>query len=65
MIFIHPVHEEHTLHRAFDVPVEIHKLTHPGEFHKAITDHVKSGNAKITQTCADEINSTFASRLKK
>jgi hypothetical protein len=56
---------EHTLHRVSDVPAEIHNLTHPDEFQKAITDHVNSGNAKITQTNADELHSAFTSRLEK
>jgi hypothetical protein len=63
--FISPAQEKHTLHRVFDVPSEIYSLTHPVEFHKAITDHVKSGKAKITQTNADELHAALASRLKK
>jgi len=62
---IGPTQEEHTLHRVSDVPAEIHNLTHPVEFHNAITDYVKSGNAKITQTNTDELRAAFTSHLKK
>jgi hypothetical protein len=54
--FILPANAEHTVHRVFDVPAEIHQLAHPVEFHKAITEHVKSGKARIAQTTADELH---------
>jgi hypothetical protein len=67
-IFISPTQPQHTLHRVSDVPAEIHDLAHPDEFHRAITDHVKSNHAKITQTNAEELNAPFyralASRAK-
>jgi NAD-dependent SIR2 family protein deacetylase len=63
--FINPAREEHTLHRVSDVPAEIHNLANPAAFHKAITDHVKSGKTKITQTNVDELHAAFASRSKK
>jgi hypothetical protein len=62
--FIRPANEGHTLHKVFDVPAEIHELVDPVEFRNAITNHVKSGNAKITQTNADELYAAFSSRLK-
>ncbi len=67
-VFISPAHPQHTLHRVSDVPAEIHALAHPDEFHKAITDHVKSKHAKATQTSVEELNAPFhralASRKK-
>ena len=66
--FISPAHPQHTLHRVSDVPAEIHAVVHPDEFHKAITDHVKSKHAKVTQTSVEELNAPFrrvlASRKK-
>jgi hypothetical protein len=62
--YILPAKAEHTIHRVFDVPAEIHQLTHPVEFHKAITEHVRSGNAKIAQTNADELHAAILSRSK-
>ncbi|MGH7121778.1 MAG: hypothetical protein ACREFP_22765, partial [Acetobacteraceae bacterium] len=57
--------EGDTVHRVSDVPPEIHNLAHPDEFHKAITDLLRSGTAKIAQTNAAELHAVFASRLKK
>jgi hypothetical protein len=62
--FILPAKAEHTIHRVFDVPAEIHQLADPVEFHKAMTGHVKSGNAKIAQTSADELHAAAFSRSK-
>jgi hypothetical protein len=61
-IFISPAQPQHTLHRVSDVPVEIWAIAHPDQFHKAITDHVKSGYAKLTQTNAEELHAAFAVR---
>lgn len=65
MTYITPAQEGHTLHRVSGVPAEIHNLTNPAEFQKAIASHIKSGSAKITQTSARELDAAFASRLKK
>jgi hypothetical protein len=62
--FISPAQPHHTLHRVSDVPAEICDIAHPDQFHKAITDHVKSGNAKLTQTNAEQLHAAFAPRLK-
>ena len=62
--FITPAHEDHTLHRVLEVPSEIHSLTDSSEFHKAITHHVKLGNAKITQVNTEELRANFHSRPK-
>jgi hypothetical protein len=63
--YVTPAQEGHTLHRVSEVPAEIHNLTNPAEFQKAIADHVKSVNVKLTQTSAYELDAAFASRLKK
>jgi hypothetical protein len=63
--FISPAHESHTLHRVHDVPEEIHNLTHPDDFHKAITKHVESGDVKINKTSADELHAALAAKLNK
>lgn len=65
MTYIAPAQKEHTLHRINDVPAEIHDLANPMEFQKAITDHVKSAGAKVTQTNVQELEASFASRLSK
>jgi hypothetical protein len=62
-IFISPAQSQHTLHRLSDVPAEIHNIAHPEEFHKAITDHVKSGKAKVTQISAEELNAPYYKAL--
>jgi hypothetical protein len=62
--FILPAKAEHTIHRVLDVPAEIHQLTDPVAFHKAMTEHVKSGKAKIAQTSADELHAAAFSRSK-
>ena len=62
--FILPAKDEHTIHRVLDVPAKIHQLADPVEFHKAMTEHVKSGNAKIAQTSADEVHVAAFSRSK-
>jgi hypothetical protein len=46
---ISPAKPEHTLHRVSDVPAEICNLADPTEFHRAITNHVKSEHAKVTR----------------
>jgi hypothetical protein len=62
-MFISPAQPQHTLHRLSDVPAEIHNIAHPEEFRKAITDHVKSGKAKVTQTSAEELNAPYHQAL--
>jgi hypothetical protein len=67
--YITPTEPQHTLHRVSDVPAEICDIAHPVEFHRAITDHVKSQHAKVTETSAEELHAAFtrvlASRGKK
>jgi hypothetical protein len=63
--FITPAHKEHTLHRVSDVPAEIHGVASPLEFQKAITDHVKSGKAKVTLTNVEELQARYSPRGKK
>lgn len=62
--FILPAKVEHTIHRIFDVPAKIHQLADPIEFHRAMTEYVKSGNVKIAQTSADELHAATISRSK-
>ena len=62
--FISPAKAGHTIHRVLEVPAEIHQLSHPVEFHKAITEHVKSGKAKIAQTSVEELQAKAFSRSK-
>jgi hypothetical protein len=57
--FITPAKPEHTLHRVSDVPAEICDLADPAEFHRAITDHVKLEDAKVTRTSAEELHAVF------
>jgi hypothetical protein len=63
--YIHPTQADHTLHRVSDVPAEIHGIAHPEEFHKAMTKHVNSSQAKIKPTNVDELHAAFVARLKK
>jgi hypothetical protein len=63
--FISPAKPGHTLHRVSDVPGKICDLTDPIEFHRAITDHVKSEHAKVTRTSAEELNAAFSPRLRR
>jgi hypothetical protein len=69
MSIISPADPKHTLHRVSEVPAEIHGLANPIEFQKAINDHVKSPNAKVAPTNADELHAkisrAFASRRSK
>lgn len=60
MTFITPAKPEHTLHRVWEVPTEICNLADPIEFHRAITDHVKSERAKVTRTSAEELQAGFS-----
>lgn len=65
LTFITPAQKEHTLHRVSDVPAEIHSIASPLEFQKAITDHVRSGKAKVTLTNVEELQAHHAPRGKK
>lgn len=64
-VYITPAQADHTLYRVSDVPAEILGLTHPDAFHKAITDHVKSGKTKVTRTSAEELQAQYAPLGKK
>jgi hypothetical protein len=61
--FISPADPQHTLHMVWDVPAEICDLADPVEFHRAITAHVTSGNAKIAGTSAEELHARFSHAL--
>lgn len=54
-IHIIPAGPQHTLHRVWDVPAEIYSVTHPDKFHRAIHDHIKSAQVRVTQIRADQI----------
>jgi len=58
--YITPDDPQHTLHRVSDVPAEICDLADPAEFHRAITDHIKSEHARVTQTSAEDLHAAFS-----
>ena len=62
--YITPAEPQHTLHRVSDIPAEICDLADPAEFHRAITDHVKSEHAKVTETSAEELQAAFTRILE-
>jgi hypothetical protein len=61
--FISPADPQHTLHMVADVPAEICDLADPAEFHRAVSAHVTSGDAKIAVTSAEELHARFSQAL--
>src|SRR5947209_109984 len=52
--YITPASPDHKMYRIADVPEEIANLTDSNEFHRAITRHFQSEDAKVRLTSAAE-----------
>lgn len=52
---IRPTGDNHRLHEVRDVPAAIHAAKHPDEFHRFLTDHVKSNGAKVHSISVEDL----------